>query len=88
MKAPYDSLEKEEYSEWMQNYGKQYSGAMRTTVLISKQSSHGSLISCPENSFVKNKNVASLALKHCRLYTPAWDRGVRVMSNFLQHIEI
>ena len=86
MKTPFDNLEKEESSQWLESYGKQYSGAMQTTVVISKLSSYGSLISCPEKLFVKNG--ASLALKHCRLYTPSWDRGVRVLSEFLQQVEI
>lgn len=85
MKTPFDNLEKEDSTLWLENYGKKYSGAMVTSVLISKVNLNGSLLSCPKKPAVKN--AVSLALKHCRQYTPSWDRGVRVMSKFLQKVE-
>ena len=83
MKAPFDDLTTEEVVDWQRYKKKSYRGGMVTTVVVSK--GQHNLLECPKSELKENQ--AKLALRSCRRYTPAWNRGVKVITEFLdEHV--
>lgn len=83
MKAPFDDLTTEEVVDWQKNEKESYRGGMATTVIVSK--GQHNLLDCPKSELEENQ--VKLALRSCGRYTPAWNRGVKVITEFLdEHI--
>ena len=83
MKAHFDNLREEQRVEWLQEHGTTYRGNMQTSLFVSKtDANHQSLIKCPTRS--SNEDIVNHALRSCTHFTPAWDRGVRTLSNYLK----
>lgn len=83
MKAPFDDMTKEELLHWQRDEKKSYRGGMRTTVVVSKGKRNP--LACPVP--MPEGNPAELALLSCGRYTPNWNRGVKVLADFLnEHI--
>jgi SAM-dependent methyltransferase len=86
MKAPFDIMGEEQRDHWWQEYGKTYRGSMQTSVFISMtDAKYRSHIKCPLRSF-EQENILDLTLRSCTHFTPAWNRGVRTLSEYLRQI--
>ena len=82
MKSHFDNLREEQRVEWLQDHGTTYRGNMQTSLFVSKtDANHRSLLKCPTRS--SKEDIVDLALRSCTHFTPAWDRGVRTLSNYL-----
>lgn len=83
MKTPFDHMREEQSTQWLQDHGTRYRGSMQTSVFVSKtDAEQQSLIKCPTRD--SGEDIADLALRSCTHFTPAWDRGVRTLSEYFK----
>lgn len=80
--TPFDIMHEANLEEWNAN-SDMYHGSMTTTLIINKANDENNFIfKCPS----ANKVAIFDALKHCPNFTPAWDRGMKKMSWYLNRL--
>lgn len=81
-RAPFDDLPGSAQRQWIDEHRASYTGRLSTNVILNKRDANDFAFLCPKQSIDYNE-VLQAALKHCKKFTPAWDRSVSSISAFL-----